>query len=67
MAIDVKAAVKAVSQEVLALRRDIHMHPELGFQEFRTAQIVEDILNSLGMRVRRCAGTGVIGVLEGGK
>lgn len=67
MQIDLKKEIQAISEETIAIRRDIHAHPELGFQEFRTAQIVEDYLNSLGLRVRRCAGTGVIGVLEGGK
>ena len=67
MHIDVRGEAKALSQETLSIRRDIHAHPELGFQEFRTAQIVEDRLNALGLRVRRCATTGVIGVLEGGK
>ncbi|MBQ3201010.1 MAG: amidohydrolase [Clostridia bacterium] len=67
MQIDLKKEIQAISEETIATRRDIHAHPELGFQEFRTAQIVEDTLKELGLRVRRCAGTGVIGVLEGGK
>ena len=67
MQIDLKTEIAALTEETIATRRDIHAHPELGFQEFRTAQIVEDRLNALGLRVRRCAGTGVIGVLEGGK
>jgi len=67
MKINVKDEIAAISEEILAIRRDIHAHPELGFQEFRTAQLVEDQLNGLGLRVRRCAGTGVIGVLEGAK
>ena len=67
MQIDLKAEVAALTEETIATRRDIHAHPELGFQEFRTSQIVEERLNALGLRVRRCANTGVIGVLEGGK
>lgn len=67
MQINIKQEVSALSDETLSTRRDIHQHPELGFHEFRTAQIVEERLKALGLRVRRCAGTGVIGVLEGGK
>ncbi len=66
MKIDVQRAVQALSQETLAIRRDVHAHPELGFREFRTAELIETRLRALGLRVRRCAGTGVIGVLEGG-
>ena len=67
MQIDLKAEIAALTEETIATRRDIHAHPELGFQEFRTSQIVEDHLRALGLRVRRCATTGVIGVLEGGR
>jgi amidohydrolase len=51
--------------EMIALRRDFHANPELGLQEFRTADIIERYLTNLGLRVRRCTETGVIGVLEG--
>jgi amidohydrolase len=48
------------------LRRDLHMHPELGFQEVRTAGIVARELSQLGMEVTTgVAKTGVIGLLEG--
>ncbi len=54
------------SQEVIALRRDFHMHPELGFEEHRTSGIVEDYLRDLGLDVRRMAGTGVVAELNNG-
>lgn len=48
------------------LRRDFHRHPELGFQEVRTASIVANELNKLGLEVSTGVGkTGVVGVLEG--
>lgn len=51
-----------------ALRRDFHMHPELGFQEVRTAGIVAKELNALDMEVTTgVAKTGVVGLLEGAK
>lgn len=50
------------------LRRDFHRHPELEFQEVRTAGIVSQELKKLGLEVRSgVARTGVVGLLEGGK
>ena len=51
----------------VALRRDIHMHPELGFEEHRTSKIVADLLTEWGIEVHPgVAGTGVVGVLKCG-
>ena len=48
-------------------RRDIHAHPELGFQEARTANIVAERLQALGLEVTRGVGkTGVVGTLRAG-
>jgi amidohydrolase len=50
------------------LRRDFHMHPEIGFQEVRTAGIVARELQSLGLEVSTgIAETGVIALIEGNK
>ena len=50
------------------LRRDFHMHPELGFREIRTGGIVAKELESLGLEVTKGVGkTGVVGLLEGAK
>src|SRR5205085_5487470 len=52
----------------VALRRDIHMHPELGFEEHRTSKIVAELLQEWGIEVHTgVAGTGVVGVLKCGK
>jgi metal-dependent amidase/aminoacylase/carboxypeptidase family protein len=52
--------------KVIALRRDFHRHPELGFEENRTAGIVAERLRELGYEVHTgIATTGVVGVLEG--
>lgn len=60
--------VAAIAPKVVAWRRDIHEHPELSTQEFRTAKLVADHLTSLGLEVRTgVAKTGVVGVLRGGK
>ena len=49
-----------------SLRRDFHQHPELGFKEVRTANIVAKELSNLGLEVKTGVGeTGVVGLLEG--
>ncbi|MBB1593904.1 amidohydrolase [Achromobacter sp. UMC46] len=59
---------KAIEDKLIAWRRDIHQHPELGNQESRTAKLVADHLRALGMDVKTgVAGTGVVAVLKGGK
>lgn len=64
----VEAAVAAGTPQVVAWRRDLHQHPELGFAETRTAGVVADHLRSLGLEVRTGVGrTGVVGILRGGK
>jgi amidohydrolase len=51
-----------------SMRRDFHMHPELGFHEIRTSGIVARELEALGLEVTKGVGkTGVVGMLEGGK
>ncbi len=59
---------KQIASKVVAWRRDIHEHPELGNRETRTAKIVADHLKGLGIEVRAgVAHTGVVGVLRGGR
>ena len=54
-------------EELTRLRRDIHAHPELGFHESRTAELVAEKLTSYGIEVHRGIGrTGVVGVLKNG-
>lgn len=55
---------KELRHDISELRRAVHHHPELGFQEFETAGLVADTLRSLGMGVRTGVGkTGVVGYL----
>jgi len=49
-----------------AIRREIHRHPELGFEEHNTQSIVERELDALGIEHRRVARTGVVGIVRGG-
>jgi len=64
----IAAVTGEITPALIEIRRDIHAHPELGFQEKRTAGIVADYFRRLGLEVRTGVGkTGVIGVLRGGK
>jgi amidohydrolase len=57
----------AIGDQITTWRRDIHQHPELGFQEQRTARLVAETLRSLGLEVATGVGkTGVVGVLGEG-
>ncbi len=63
---DIKEDIKKIMPEVISIRRDIHMYPELGFQEFRTSQLIVSYLENLGLEVRKnIAQTGVLGILRG--
>lgn len=51
---------------LIELRRDLHAHPELGFEEERTSRIVADMLRQANIEVTRNVGrTGVVGVIKG--
>ncbi len=62
------ADLEALRDEMIRTRRDLHQHPELGFQERRTAGIIAARLSAAGLEVRTgVAHTGVLGVLRGGQ
>jgi hippurate hydrolase len=64
---DLLAALRKRSPDFISLRRDIHRHPELGFEEFRTSELVAQRLQSWGYEVTRgLGGTGVVGQLKRG-
>jgi amidohydrolase len=55
-----------MADRIVAWRRDLHQHPELGFEEVRTARIVREELTRLGLEVQSGVGrTGVVGILGG--
>lgn len=64
----IDSAAQALEAQVIAWRRDLHAHPELGNREFRTAGIVAEHLRQLGFDEVRTgvAHTGVVGLLKGG-
>ncbi|MCA1899512.1 MAG: amidohydrolase [Chloroflexi bacterium] len=65
---DILTEAQSLFSFTRALRRDFHMHPELGFNEIRTGGIVAKELETLGIEVTKGVGkTGVVGLLEGAK
>ena len=60
-------SIAVLQDEMTRWRRDIHAHPELGFEETRTSDIVAEKLRTFGLEVHRGVGkTGVVGVLRSG-
>ncbi|PTQ13517.1 peptidase M20 [Sphingomonas oleivorans] len=64
---DGKAGIEELIAPLVAFRRDIHAHPELGFAEHRTAAAIAEQLRAIGLEVESgIGGTGVVGVLRNG-
>ncbi len=64
----VESSIQSVLPRMIAWRRDFHEHPELSYEEVRTARVVAAHLRSLRLEVRTgVAQTGVVGVLRGGR
>src|SRR6188474_3174219 len=64
----INTAADKIESKCIAWRRDIHEHPELGNNEYRTAKLIADHLRTLGIEVKEGVGkTGVVGILKGGK
>ncbi len=60
--------ITGFAEELTAIRRDLHQHPELGFEEVRTSGIVAEKLRAWGVEVTPGIGkTGVVGVIEGNR
>ncbi len=60
-------ALNAQADEFIAVRRDIHRHPEMGYKEHRTSDLVAEQLEKFGYTVTRgLGGTGVVGQLRRG-
>ena len=64
----IAAYLDTTTAEWVAVRRDLHQHPEVSGQEVRTAKVVADGLRKLGLSVRTgIGGHGVVGILTGGR
>ena len=64
---DALSYIRGFHAELTEIRRDIHANPELGLEEYRTAELVASKLEAWGIEVHRgVGGTGVVGVLRNG-
>ena len=61
----IKELASEYSEEIMGLRETIHRHPEMGNKEYRTADLIESYLISLGIETERFLDTAVKGVLHG--
>jgi len=65
---NLKAEIDELVPDMVAMRRDLHEHPELSFEEVRTSGIIAGRLKKLGLEVQTgIAKTGVVGLLRGGQ
>lgn len=62
---EIKTLAKQYENYIINMRRDFHQNPELSWEEFRTTEVIERELKSLGIETKRLKRTGVIGVLKG--
>lgn len=65
MELDFLEMAKDISDELIGLRRDFHMHPELGYEEHRTSDKIKEFLKKEGIEYIETAGTGVCGIIRG--
>lgn len=64
----IPARIQSELPRLVALRHELHAHPELAFEEHRTADLVVRVLEKAGIEAHRgLAGTGVVGVLRAGR
>lgn len=64
---EIKQKVSAIADEMIAIRREIHQHPELGTFEHETHSRICALLDAWGIEHQDCADTGVLGIIRGGK
>lgn len=61
----IQEAVRSNTEELVALRRYFHAHPEIGFQEFETSKKIVEYLKGLGLEPQTVTTTGVVALLKG--
>lgn len=65
--INFREEANAIKEELISIRRDLHMHPELGFEEVRTSGVIKDFLKENNIPFMEVAKTGVCGIITGTK
>ncbi len=64
----IRSLAQGLAQETIETRRDFHRHPEIAFEEVRTARIIAERLTALGLEAKTGIGkTGVMAILDSGK
>lgn len=61
----IKQLARQYADEFIAIRRHLHAHPELSYQEYETSQYVKQKLDELGIPNKPMANTGIVGLIEG--
>ncbi|AHN26198.1 Catalyzes the cleavage of p-aminobenzoyl-glutamate to p-aminobenzoate and glutamate, subunit A [Gilliamella apicola] len=64
---NIKKLIQQNIDEMVAFRRDLHRHPELPWEEFRTTDRIAQELDKIGITYRRTEPTGIIAEIQGGK
>lgn len=64
---NIKKLIQQNIDEMVAFRRDLHRHPELPWEEFRTTERIAQELDKIGIAYRRTEPTGIIAEIQGGK
>ncbi|MBC5630041.1 amidohydrolase [Clostridium sp. NSJ-6] len=62
---DLKNEVISIKDEIIKLRRNFHMNPELGFEEYETSKFIKEYLDKEGISYESYAKTGVCGIIRG--
>jgi len=65
MLTQIKELAKSYSKEFIEIRRHIHSHPELSYQEFETSKFIQQKLSEWKIPFQVMAGTGVVGLIKG--
>jgi hippurate hydrolase len=65
LADNIKELAGKFEQDCISIRRHLHAHPELSYQEYQTSAYVQEKLKEWGIPFRKMAGTGVVGLIEG--
>lgn len=65
--IDFRKEANNIKEELVEIRRDLHEHPETGFEEYRTSKVIKDFLSANDIPYIEVAKTGVCGIIKGTK
>lgn len=64
---NIKDEVLKLEDELIKIRRELHMIPELGHEEFETSKYIENYLTRLGITFIKNSGTGIVGLIKGNR